>query len=87
MARRWQTGALGGAPVYAGAAEGVVDLIVNPVVAERIPAGLRARIDTARAAIVAGSLDVPRVRFVEGEEEAAPEPAGPGAPGEGSPGG
>ncbi|HSG46916.1 MAG TPA: BMP family ABC transporter substrate-binding protein, partial [Longimicrobiales bacterium] len=69
VARRRQAGELGGAPVYAGAAEGVVDLIVNPAVADRIPGELLARLDTARAAIVAGALDVPRVRFVEGEEE------------------
>ena len=71
VARRWQAGELGGAPVYAGAAEGVVDLIVNPVVADRIPPALLSRVDSVRAAIVAGSLDVPRVRFVEGEGEDA----------------
>lgn len=81
VARRWQAGELGGAPVYAGAAEGVVDLIVNPAVADRIPAALVARVDSARTSIVAGSLDVPRVRFVEGEED------GSDAPGEGSGGG
>jgi basic membrane lipoprotein Med (substrate-binding protein (PBP1-ABC) superfamily) len=76
VARRWQTGELGGAPVYAGAAQGVVDLILNPAVADRIPAELQARLDTARSAILSGSMDVPRVRFVEGEED------GSGAPGE-----
>ena len=72
VARRWQAGTLGGAPVCAGAAEGVVDLIVNPAVVDRIPADLLARIDTARTAIVEGSMEVPRVRFVEGEEGVAP---------------
>jgi basic membrane lipoprotein Med (substrate-binding protein (PBP1-ABC) superfamily) len=68
VARRWQRSELGGAPVYAGAAQGVVDLIVNPTVVDQIPEALLARVDTARAAIVNGSMDVPRVRFVEGEE-------------------
>lgn len=85
VARRWQAGELGGAPVYAGAAEGVVDLIVNPVVADQIPPALLARVEEARAAIVAGSLEVPRVRFVEGEEAASD--AAPGDAGEGSKGG
>ncbi|UCC26853.1 MAG: BMP family protein [Gemmatimonadales bacterium] len=72
VARRWQRGELGGSPVYAGAAEGVVDLIVNPSVRSLIPEGLLARIDTVRTAIVAGSMEVPRVRFVEGEDGVAP---------------
>ncbi len=68
VARRWETGELGGEPVYAGATESVVDLIVNPAVQDRIPEELLARIDETREAIRAGSLEVPRVRFVEGEE-------------------
>ena len=84
VARRWQSGELGGAPVYAGAAEGVVDLILNPAVTDRIPAEVKARVDTARAAILAGSMDVPRVRFVEGEDGEDGEEDGPVPPGEGS---
>jgi basic membrane lipoprotein Med (substrate-binding protein (PBP1-ABC) superfamily) len=68
VVRRWQRRELGGAPVYAGAAEGVVDLIVNPTVRDQIPEALLARVDTARAGIVNGAMEVPRVRFVEGEE-------------------
>ncbi|MDT8341397.1 MAG: BMP family protein [Longimicrobiales bacterium] len=85
VAHRWREGTLGGAPVYAGASEGVVDLIVNPAVIDRIPPAVLVRIDSARAAILAGSLDVPRVRFVEGEDSAAS--AAVGGPGAGSPGG
>ena len=76
VARRHRAGTLGGEPVYAGAAEGVVDLVVNPAVQDRIPADLLARIDEARQAIREGSVDVPRVRFVEGEGEEPQEAAG-----------
>ena len=69
VARQWESGELGGAPVYAGAAQSVVDLIVNPAVQDRIPEELLARIDETRQAIRAGSVDVPRVRFVEGETD------------------
>ncbi len=47
--------------------EGVVDFIVNPAALDRIPADLLARIDEARTAIRKGRLEVPRVRFLEGE--------------------
>lgn len=68
VARQHRAGTLGGAAVYAGAAQGVVDLIVNPELRERIPAELLERVDQARAAIREGSLEVPRIRFVDGEE-------------------
>lgn len=66
-ARAWQAGDLGGAPLYAGAKDDVVDFVFNPALADAIPAALRARVEAARAAIRAGTLQVPRVPFVEGE--------------------
>lgn len=69
VARRFEAGTLGGAPVYAGAAENVVDFILNPAVADQIPTELLDAVDAARQAIREGSLDVPRVRFVEGSAE------------------
>ncbi len=80
-ARAWQEGELGGKPRYEGARDGVIDFVVNPVVADRIPAELLQRVDEARTRIRAGSLQVPRVPFVEGE------PGAEGAPAEGRPGG
>jgi basic membrane lipoprotein Med (substrate-binding protein (PBP1-ABC) superfamily) len=71
VARRLEAGELGGEPVFAGAQQGVVDLIVNPAVVDRIPAELLQRVDEAREAIRAGSLDVPRVRFLEETPEGA----------------
>lgn len=68
VAREWQAGELRGAPVFAGAAEGVVDLIVNPALQDRIPAELQARVQAARDSVIAGTLDVPRVPFVEGQD-------------------
>jgi basic membrane lipoprotein Med (substrate-binding protein (PBP1-ABC) superfamily) len=68
-ARRWQAGELGGEPIYTGATEQVVDFVLNPAVADRVPAELRRAIEEAREAIRSGELQVPRVAFVEGEPE------------------
>jgi basic membrane protein A len=69
IARTWQTGELGGRPVYEGAPEGVIDFVLNPALSSRVPAELVAAIDQARGRIRAGELTVPRVPFVEGEVE------------------
>jgi len=68
-ARSWQAGELGGVALYVGTGESVVDFVPNPTVMDTIPAELRARVDEARRAIRAGSLDVPRIPFVEGETD------------------
>lgn len=60
-------GEVGGAAIYAGANEGVVDFVVNPELADRFPEGMLERIDEARQLIRSGELQVPRVAFVEGE--------------------
>lgn len=66
-ARAWQAGTLGGAPIYAGASGSVIDFVLNPELASRVPADVMEAIAEARAAIRSGALDVPRVPFVEGE--------------------
>jgi len=66
-AMAWQNGTLGGAPIYAGAADDVIDFVLNPALADRVPAALVASVDEARASIRSGALEVPRVPFVEGE--------------------
>ncbi|HET9949051.1 MAG TPA: BMP family protein [Longimicrobiales bacterium] len=68
-ARAWQAGELGGRPISLGMAEGVIDFVLNPALADRVPAELVARMDEARGRIRAGELEVPRVPFVEGEPE------------------
>lgn len=67
VADRWEGGELGGAAIFAGADEEVVDFVWNPEVMDRLPPGITTQIDEARAAIRAGTLEVPRVAFVEGE--------------------
>ncbi len=67
----WQEGALGGAPVYAGGDDGVVDFVFNPALLDRIPAELVRAVDEAREAIFSGALEVPRIPFVEGPEPGA----------------
>lgn len=69
VARSWQLGELGGEPVYEGLADGVVEFVPNPALSERIPAEVLERVEAARQAIIAGTLEVPRVPFVEGEPE------------------
>ena len=71
VARHWAAGSLGSAE-YEGLATDVVDLVVNPALGEVVDATLLDRIDEARQAIRAGTLDVPRVPFVEGEAGMAP---------------
>jgi basic membrane protein A len=67
VARAWESGVLGRGPIYEGLAEGAVDFVPNPQMLDRIPAEFLERVREARAAIVAGQLEVPRVPFVEGE--------------------
>lgn len=66
-ARAWQAGELGGGPVYAGAEREVIDFVLNPKLAARVPRELVEEIDRARELIRSGALEVPRVPFVEGE--------------------
>ncbi|MDH3271087.1 MAG: BMP family protein [Gemmatimonadota bacterium] len=66
-ARRWETGEVGGAPIYASIREGVIDFVFNPRLMDRVPSGIVERIAAARSDIRSGALTVPRVRFVEDE--------------------
>jgi basic membrane lipoprotein Med (substrate-binding protein (PBP1-ABC) superfamily) len=70
LARAWQAGELRGQPVYEGASESVIDFVLNPELAARVPADLVVAIDAARARIREGELTVPRVEFVEQSPEA-----------------
>jgi len=65
VALAWQASSLGAAPIYEGAAEGVIDFVLNPALASRVPTDLVASIEAARTRIQAGELTVPRVEFVE----------------------
>jgi basic membrane lipoprotein Med (substrate-binding protein (PBP1-ABC) superfamily) len=48
------------APYYQfGVAEGALDIVMNPALADKVPAEATAAIDAARAAIKDGSLEVP----------------------------
>jgi len=70
VARRYEAGEVGGAPIYASIREGVIDFVFNPALDHRVPPGIRERIREAHDRIRADELEVPRVRFVEeaGEE-------------------
>jgi len=64
-ARAWRAGSLGGAPLRAATADGVIDLVLNPGLLDSIPAVVRERVEEARTSIRNGQLVVPRVAFVE----------------------
>jgi basic membrane protein A len=66
-ASAWQNETLGSGPIYAGAAEDVIDFVLNPALAGRVPVELLAAVQSERTRIRAGELTVPRVPFVEGE--------------------
>ncbi len=64
VARRVKEGRFQAGAMFLGIKDGVVDLVINPALAERVPEALRARIAAARDSIVAGTLRVPSVEFV-----------------------
>jgi basic membrane lipoprotein Med (substrate-binding protein (PBP1-ABC) superfamily) len=79
-ARAWQAGTLGGAPLFAGARDDVIDFVVNPALVDQISPDLLVQVREARDRIRSGDLEVPRVPFVEGEPGAGPPTGGtPGA--------
>lgn len=67
VTRRFVSGELERAPQYQGMRQGITDLVINPALSELVPPSLVDAIEEARQAIRAGTLDVPRVPFVEGE--------------------
>jgi len=77
VARRWMAGELGGGAVYEGLTSDLVDLVMNPALDQVVDPTLLERIDGARGAIRDGTLDVPRVPFVEGEAEAGTDSGNP----------
>ncbi len=64
----WQRGNVGGAAIYAGARQQVVDFVQNPLLVDVLSPEALERIAEARELIRTGELDVPRVAFVEGED-------------------
>ncbi len=63
----WQDGEVGGEPIYARSRHDVIDFVLNPELAGLVPPDVVAAIDEARTRIRSGELEVPRIRFVEGE--------------------
>jgi basic membrane lipoprotein Med (substrate-binding protein (PBP1-ABC) superfamily) len=63
VARRVREGRFEAVPMRLGMAEGVVALVWNPALEERVPAELRAEVDALGARIRAGTLVVPRGEF------------------------
>jgi basic membrane lipoprotein Med (substrate-binding protein (PBP1-ABC) superfamily) len=66
-AMAWQAGTLGGGPIYAGTNGDVIDFVLNPAHVGRVPPEIVRAVEAAREKIRGGSLDVPRVPFVQGE--------------------
>jgi basic membrane protein A len=63
VAREVKAGQFVGKIERLGMKDGVVSFVLNPGLESRIPAAATARIDAARAAIIAGTLNVPTAEF------------------------
>jgi basic membrane protein A len=63
VAREVKEGHFEGKIERLGMKDGIVSLVLNPRLAPRIPAAVSARVDAARAAIIAGTLKVPTAEF------------------------
>jgi len=63
VARAVKAGHFEGKVERLGMKDGVVALVLNPRLEPRIPAALKARVDEARAGIVAGTLKIPTAEF------------------------
>jgi len=63
VAREVRSGSFRARSIRFGFRDGVIDFVWNPALRKRLPAGLLAEIDRARAAIAAGTLVVPRGNF------------------------
>lgn len=72
VARRVKDGTWRPGVMFFGIEDGVVDLVINERLADRVPAALRARIAAARDSIIAGTLAVPHVEFVNDTVRVAP---------------
>lgn len=70
----WRDGTLGGVAEYAGLRVGAVEFVPNPAQEGVIPPEALARIDEARQAIIAGELGVPRIEYLEPEDDDPPSP-------------
>ncbi len=67
-AEAWRDGTLGSEPVYSGLATGTVEFVPNPAQEGLIPADVLELIDRARQEIIAGTLEVPSIDFIEEED-------------------
>jgi basic membrane lipoprotein Med (substrate-binding protein (PBP1-ABC) superfamily) len=63
VARRVRDGRFRAAPLRLGMAEGIVDLVINPVLEDRIPPQTRQEIAAMKQRIREGELHVPRGQF------------------------
>lgn len=65
-ARRHQAGTLGSDPVIATLASGGIDFVFNPSL-DVVPASVIEQVDSARVGITEGTLEIPRIRFLESD--------------------
>ena len=67
-AQAWRDGILDGEPLYSGLATGTVAFVPNPAQEGLIAADVLAQIERARREIIAGTLEVPSLDFIEEAE-------------------
>jgi basic membrane lipoprotein Med (substrate-binding protein (PBP1-ABC) superfamily) len=64
VARQVRDGTFRPGVMFFGIRDGVVDLVLNEALGDRVPPALRRRIAAARDSVIAGTLRVPAVEFV-----------------------
>ena len=67
VARAYQAGTLGDGPIYNDLGNGGVEFVPNPVHQDLFTEEMLSALDRARAGIRDGTLEIPRIRFVEEE--------------------
>ncbi|HUF26685.1 MAG TPA: BMP family protein [Gemmatimonadaceae bacterium] len=65
VSREVRDGAFAARVLEMGPRQGVVELVLNPALADRVTPGARAAIDSVRAEILAGRFAPPRLEFVD----------------------
>ena len=65
VARQVKEGQFHSRVIYLGTSTGVVKLVMNPALDDLVPKTLRARLDSTRQAMIAGTVRPPRLEFVD----------------------
>jgi basic membrane lipoprotein Med (substrate-binding protein (PBP1-ABC) superfamily) len=63
IAKKVKAGTYKGEVTLVGMKEGAIDFVINPALAEKVPAAVKTEVDALLKAIRAGQLEVPKAQF------------------------